>query len=435
VITGTQVTRNVSAATAGRGGGGLYAERGVRIVNALFAGNRATNGAGLYLRGSAGSQVLVHSTVVSGTVGSGSAIYVYGGTVGVTNTIVASYTVGLRRFGGVVAEDYNLYFGNGTAIQGTVQSGGHSLSGLNPRFVDPAGGDFHIDDESAALDAGSFDPGIATDIDNDPRPTNTAQPDAPDIGCDENRDTTVRRAIASSLTFGAVCARQVFTDTGGLTAVTASLAYAYPPDMRGGVGISRTYTITPTGTGPVSATLTLCYTNDEVAAASVDESLLTLYRYDGSSWYPYSSTVDMVGNTVTAVGIDAFSMWALAESTPNAVDLHTFVARPTSYGIVLEWETAMEIDTLGFNLYRTDGAGMTEVRLNGNIILSEAPGSVVGARYQWVDHSARPGVEYTYWLEDVDDRGRLTRHGPVSDQLPNTVFWITNFPKKPAECQ
>ena len=431
VITGTQVTRNVSAGS-GRGGGGLYAERSVQVVNALFAGNKATNGAGIYLRGTAGSQALMHLTIVSNTVDSGSAVYVYGGTVGVTNTIVASYTVGLRRFGGVVDEDYNLYFGNVTPIQGTVQSGGHSLFGLAPRFVDPAAGDFHIAGESAALDAGSFDPGIATDIDNDPRPTNTAQLDDPDIGFDENRDTTVRRSIADTLTFGAVCARQVFTDTGALTAVTASLAYAYPPDMSG-VAISRTYTITPTGTGPVSATLTFCYTDDEAAAASVDESLLTLYRYDGSSWYPYSSTVDMVGNTVTAVGIDAFSMWALAESTPNAVDLHTFVARPTPFGIVLEWETAVEIETLGFNLYRSDGGlqgkrGITEVRLNDSVIFSQAPDSMVGARYQWVDYSARSGLEYTYWLEDVDDRGKLTRHSPASCWLPNAVFRLINPP-------
>lgn len=129
-----------------------------------------------------------------------------------------------------------------------------------------------------------------------------------------------------------------------------------------------------------------------------------------------------------AVGIDAFSMWALAEATPNAVHLQSFVVQPTLHGVVLEWETAMEIDTLGFNLYRTSDGGMTEIRLNDSFILSEAPGSLVGAVYQWVDISAQPGIKYTYWLEDVDDRGRSTRHSSASCQLPNTVFRLINLP-------
>lgn len=50
----------------------------------------------------------------------------------------------------------------------------------DPRFVDPADGDFHIGAGSAAIDAG-VDAGVTTDIDGDPRPIGPTS----DVGADE----------------------------------------------------------------------------------------------------------------------------------------------------------------------------------------------------------------------------------------------------------
>jgi uncharacterized repeat protein (TIGR01451 family) len=169
--------------TAGECGGGLYVEGGADVVNSVLAANGAHWGSGLYLKGSLGQQTLRHLTIASPTVGSGSAVFVAGGTVSITNTIIASYTIGISQTGGVASEDYNLFFGNTvsqTSSAGTLSAGANSLDGLDPRFVDPIAGDYHVDPTSAAIDAGT-NVGVLWDIDGDPRPTGSGY----DIGADE----------------------------------------------------------------------------------------------------------------------------------------------------------------------------------------------------------------------------------------------------------
>jgi len=103
---------------------------------------------------------------------------------------------------------------------------------------------------------------------------------------------------------------------------------------------------------------------------------------------------------------------------PTAVTLASFSATAEAGGILLNWETAIELDNLGFNLYRADAVDGPRSRLNANLILSQSPGSITGAAYSWLDESASatPGV-YHYWLEAVDVGGETTLYGPVSAEL------------------
>jgi hypothetical protein len=89
---------------------------------------------------------------------------------------------------------------------------------------------------------------------------------------------------------------------------------------------------------------------------------------------------------------------------PTALLLESFTAR--RYGDVarVEWQTATEVQTLGFNLYRGD------TRLNQDLIPSPAPGSSVGATYTFVDNN--PGQ--VYWIEQVDVLGNTARYGPAT---------------------
>ena len=100
--------------------------------------------------------------------------------------------------------------------------------------------------------------------------------------------------------------------------------------------------------------------------------------------------------------------------SPTAVELAAFDAAAQGNGVLLTWETANEIDNLGFNIYRADSQVGQLVKINPYMIVSQDPGSVAGAAYSFLDESAAPGATYYYWLEDIDASGTATKHGPVT---------------------
>ncbi|MFN2186339.1 MAG: hypothetical protein ACK2UU_20335, partial [Anaerolineae bacterium] len=100
--------------------------------------------------------------------------------------------------------------------------------------------------------------------------------------------------------------------------------------------------------------------------------------------------------------------------SPTAVELAAFDAAAQGNGVLLTWETANEIDNLGFNIYRADSQVGQLVKINPYMIVSQDPGSVTGAAYSFLDESAAPGATYYYWLEDIDGSGTATKHGPVA---------------------
>ncbi|MCS7179509.1 MAG: DUF5123 domain-containing protein [Anaerolineae bacterium] len=123
---------------------------------------------------------LIHNTLVGS--GTGYGVYGYYATLYLTNTIVASATTwGIYNHtpaNTTIYADHTLFSNTPNhASSGVVST--NEITG-DPRFVDPAGGDFHIGAGSAALDVGATT-GVTTDIDGDPRPIGPA----PDIGADE----------------------------------------------------------------------------------------------------------------------------------------------------------------------------------------------------------------------------------------------------------
>jgi len=121
---------------------------------------------------------LLHNTLVGSDTGYG--VYAQYATLYLTNTVVASTTWGITNTtpaSATVTADHTLFW----AVTDPGISGTNPLSG-DPRFVDPAGGDYHIGAGSAALDVGATT-AITSDIDGDPRPIGPA----PDAGADERR--------------------------------------------------------------------------------------------------------------------------------------------------------------------------------------------------------------------------------------------------------
>jgi hypothetical protein len=83
--------------------------------------------------------------------------------------------------------------------------------------------------------------------------------------------------------------------------------------------------------------------------------------------------------------------------------------------VQLEWETAWEVNNLGFNVYHSSGRDGPWTRLNRELIESRAtPQGIAGAQYEFVHAGVDLGADNYYLLEDVASDGIATRHGPVA---------------------
>jgi parallel beta-helix repeat protein/putative cofactor-binding repeat protein len=178
-------------------GGGLWISGcdSARLTNNIIVENRLThsgNGAGicLFLNSTAHFE---HTTLARNSGGDGTGLYIVDSSQAwMTNTIVASHTVGIYVNSGCVLNLEATLWGDGAWANvtnrdgsGTIDDGEIIIVG-DPGFVDPDGAnlddwdDYHIDHLSEAKDAG-LDVGVATDIDGDARPIGSNV----DIGADE----------------------------------------------------------------------------------------------------------------------------------------------------------------------------------------------------------------------------------------------------------
>jgi len=79
--------------------------------------------------------------------------------------------------------------------------------------------------------------------------------------------------------------------------------------------------------------------------------------------------------------------------------------------IVIEWKTASELDTVGFNILRAESSDGTPVKINQSLI-SPSDDPLTGGSYQYEDRDVKVGATYYYYLEDLDAQGNTNLNGP-----------------------
>jgi hypothetical protein len=84
---------------------------------------------------------------------------------------------------------------------------------------------------------------------------------------------------------------------------------------------------------------------------------------------------------------------------PTAVKLRTFSASRTAHGVLLRWSTGADAGTVGYNVYRQQGA--KRVKLNGALIVAGA--SLRGNSYSFLARHASNG---RFYLQAVGADGR-----------------------------
>lgn len=113
------------------------------------------------------------------------------------------------------------------------------------------------------------------------------------------------------------------------------------------------------------------------------------------------------------------------------VTLTSFTAKADYGKIVLNWETASEIDNEGFFLYRSDDPNGLFVPINSQIIPG-AGNSSVAHSYEYVDTNVEEDVTYYYKLYSRDFNGTLHVYGQAVSAtvlpLPKKFQIAQNYP-------
>lgn len=91
-------------------------------------------------------------------------------------------------------------------------------------------------------------------------------------------------------------------------------------------------------------------------------------------------------------------------------DVRAYAAGGQSW---FEWETASEIGTTGFNVYRLDASTDTFVKLNDRL-LPALGATRQGGVYRFADPLVVPGVATTYGIEEIEASGNRRVYGPFS---------------------
>ena len=102
-----------------------------------------------------------------------------------------------------------------------------------------------------------------------------------------------------------------------------------------------------------------------------------------------------------------------------AVHLIAFTAAWRGGQVLLQWQTASEIDTLGFNIYRRALSTGAEQLLNKAII--PARGDLAGAAYRFVDKRLPAGPGFSYRLAEVEADGQIVSFTPVTLYRPTAT--------------
>ncbi len=81
--------------------------------------------------------------------------------------------------------------------------------------------------------------------------------------------------------------------------------------------------------------------------------------------------------------------------------------------IVIRWETYSEVNTAGYNIYRSLSKSGEYTKINDNLILTSPEKAGEVKKYEYTDNVDFSGSVY-YKIEDVTMDGKGTLHGPIA---------------------
>ena len=102
----------------------------------------------------------------------------------------------------------------------------------------------------------------------------------------------------------------------------------------------------------------------------------------------------------------------LTASTPTLALLGSVKAFAANSGVQVRWQTASEVGSFSFDLYRQGASGDQWIKVNPEPIL--AANAVTGAAYQMADPGAKPTDPLVYRLVELEEQGTKQVYGPFT---------------------
>ena len=109
-----------------------------------------------------------------------------------------------------------------------------------------------------------------------------------------------------------------------------------------------------------------------------------------------------------------------ANGTPVMLLVEVIAFRVTPYEnlLIISWETALEINNAGFNIWRSDKEEGEYIKINEQLIPTKGDNS----KYNFIDNTVSSSNTYYYKLEDIDVNGVGTVHSAANQ--PDNVLII-----------
>ncbi|MEJ5311056.1 MAG: choice-of-anchor Q domain-containing protein [Anaerolineae bacterium] len=318
-----------------------YGQCNATLINTIFSGNQAMNGAGMFNYGNDGttSPVLTNVTFHDNQATTGGAIYSYVDGNGVS----APTLVNCILWGNTATTGPEIYNTGDNAVPVVTYSNIEWPSGtytgtgnlnVDPQFIAPTTGNYRLQANSPMIDAG------------DPNRTTCPAFDwagafRNDLRCDmgafervySDGDTVIKTGFTGGVpySFGPTWVSLMLTAADSGT-VTVTKHLAYPGGTQDAGEMRATWWISSSLSAGLPVTLSLCYTDAEVAG--LNEAALEMFRWNGSVWVDQNATPDPLNNCVTLAGVAGFSAWTLKDTsvgaaTPTVLTLTTLKAART----------------------------------------------------------------------------------------------------------
>jgi hypothetical protein len=110
--------------------------------------------------------------------------------------------------------------------------------------------------------------------------------------------------------------------------------------------------------------------------------------------------------------------YKIVVTAPTASALASFEPTPKNKRVDVRWQTASEINVIGFKVWRAPKLNGTYVQVNDGLISANQPGSLTGGTYIFKDKGLRPGKRYFYKLELVGPDGSSEWSNIVKVRMP-----------------